>query len=232
MITEIAAYFRCQPVDGTFSSPMKRFVLRAGKDIENRFLEDLLVQDIDKFDFQVEANQVYQLNIILTTGDGTVKNTEYKPFVYQRDVNKSYQLKMKSARQAYTEINAKHTVFPFSTRALSNNTVRLGVTSLMNHDLVTPYPVMRTKLPSEITAQFKATVLVTAEGPLRTTRGLQVPFVHSQYCIPSTTTAAAVLGTPAVKEIRQPKPLPAVEVTFGARRVEVSIFYRVSLSDD
>lgn len=200
---------------------MKRFVLRAGKDIENRFLEDLLVQDLDKFDFEIEANQVYQLNIILTTGDGTVKNTEYKPFVYQRDVNKSYQLKMKSARQAYTEINAKHTVFPFSTRALSNNTVRLGVTSLLAHDLVTAYPVMRTKLPSELTAQFKGTILVSADGPIRTTLGLQAPYVHSQYCIPQTTTAATILGTPAVNEIKQRKPLPPVEVAFGERRIEV-----------
>ena len=72
MITEIAAYYRCQPVEGTFSSPMKRFVLRAGKDIENRFPDDMIVQDLDKIDFQIEPNQVYQMNIVLTTGDGKV----------------------------------------------------------------------------------------------------------------------------------------------------------------
>lgn len=72
MITEIAAYYRCKPVEGTFSSPMKRFVLRAGKDIENRFPDDMIVQDLDKFDFQIEPNQVYQMNIVLTTGDGKV----------------------------------------------------------------------------------------------------------------------------------------------------------------
>ncbi|OBZ89479.1 ErbB-3 binding protein 1 [Choanephora cucurbitarum] len=220
VITEIAAYFRCQPVEGTFSSPMKRFVLRAGKDIENRFLEDLIVQELDKYDFEVEANQVYQLNIVLSTGDGSVKNTDYKPFVYQRDVNKSYQLKMKSARQAYAEINANHTVFPFSTRALSGNTARLGLTSLLQHELITAHPVMRTKLASDLVAQYKGTVLVTAEGPVRNTRSLQLPYVHSQYCIPQNTTAATVLSTPAVKEIRQAKPLPAADVNFGERRVE------------
>lgn len=222
VITETAAYFRCQPVEGTFSSPMKRFVLRAGKDIENRFLDELIVQDLEKYDFEVEANQVYQLNVVLTTGDGTVKNTEYKPFVYQRDVNKSYQLKMKSARQAYAEVNANHTVFPFATRSLSGNTARLGLTSLLHHELITAYPVMKTKLPSELVAQFKGTVLVTAEGPVRNTRNLQLPYIHSQYCIPETTTAHTVLSTPAVKEIRTAKPLAAVEVTFGERRLEVS----------
>lgn len=200
---------------------MKRFVLRAGKDIENRFLDELIVQDLDKFDFEVEAGQVYQLNIVLSTGSGEVKNTEYKPFVYQRDVNKSYQLKMKSARQAYAEVNANHTVFPFATRSLSGNMARLGLTSLLAHELITAYPVMRTKLPSDIAAQFKGTVLVTAEGPVRNTRNLQLPYVHSQYCIPEFTTAANVLKTAAPKEIRQAKPLPATEVVFGDRRVEV-----------
>ncbi|CEP13275.1 hypothetical protein [Parasitella parasitica] len=220
VITEIAAYFRCQPVEGTFSSPMKRFVLRAGKDIENRFLEELIIQDLEKYDFEIEANQVYQLNVVLTTGDGSVKNTEYKPFVYQRDVNKSYQLKMKSARQAYAEINANHTVFPFATRSLSSNTARLGLTSLLEHKLVTAYSAMRTKLNSDLVAQFKGTIMVTAEGPVRNTRALQLPFVHSLFCIPQTTTAATVLSTPEVNEIRQAKPLAAVDVTFGDRRVE------------
>ncbi|KAG1151764.1 hypothetical protein G6F37_001403 [Rhizopus arrhizus] len=220
VITEIAAYFRCQPVEGTFSSPMKRFVLRAGKDIENRFLDDLIVQELPKFDFEVEANQVYQLNIVLTTGDGQVKHTDYKPFVYQRDVNKSYQLKMKSARLAYAEVNANHTVFPFATRALLSNASRLGLQSLLQHELVTAHPVMRSKLNSDIVAQFKGTHLVLNEGPLRTTRPLPLPFVHSQYCIPQQTMAANVLSTEPVKEIRQPKPLPEVNVEFGARRIE------------
>ena len=115
-ITEIGRYYRCQPVEGTYSSPMKRFVLRGGKDIENRFADDMFVRDLEKFDFEIEANQVYQLNIVMTTGDGKVKLAEEKPNVFQRDVNKSYQLKMKAARAAYHEINKNHTVFPFAAR--------------------------------------------------------------------------------------------------------------------
>ncbi|KAI8978468.1 peptidase M24, structural domain-containing protein [Pilobolus umbonatus] len=210
VINEIAAYFRCSPVDGTFSSPMKRFVLRAGKDIENRFPDDLLVQDLDKFDFEIEADQVYQINIMMSTGDGQVKNTEYKPFVYQRDVNKSYQLKLKSARQAYTEINDQHTVFPFATRSLSNNAVRLGLTSLLEHQLINGYPVMRTRDSNDIATQIKGTVLVKSDGPLLATRSLPLPYIHSQYSIPQNTTAYNVLSTPAVKEIRVAKPLPAL----------------------
>ncbi|KAG0168803.1 putative metalloprotease arx1 [Apophysomyces sp. BC1034] len=220
VITEIAAYYRCQPVESTFSSPMKRFVLRAGKDIENRFEENLLVQDLERSDFEIEANQVYQLNVVLTTGDGKVKSSEHKSYVYQRDVNSSYQLKMKAARVAYRQINEKHTVFPFSTRALSGNQARLGLSSLLTHNLVTPYPVMRSSTTSDIVAQFKATVLVMPDGQLRTTLPQQLPFVHSQYCIPQPTMASNALSSLPVKEHKKPKGLREVEVAFGERRVE------------
>ncbi|KAG1065427.1 hypothetical protein G6F42_026830 [Rhizopus arrhizus] len=79
---------------------------------------------------------------------------------------------------------------------------------------------MRTKLNSDLVAQFKGTVMVTAEGPVRNTRALQLPYVHSQFCIPQATTAATVLSTPEVKEIRQAKPLATVDVTFGDRRIQ------------
>lgn len=95
---------------------MKRFVLRAGKDIENRFVDDLTVQELAKFDFEIETNQVYQLNIVVATGDGRVKTAEFKPTVFQRDVNQSYQLKLDAARKAFNEINKNYTVFPFSAR--------------------------------------------------------------------------------------------------------------------
>lgn len=73
VVNEIAAYYRCKPVEGTFSSNMKRFVLRAGRDIENRFADDLVVEELEKYDFQIEANQVYQLNVVLSTSeDGKV----------------------------------------------------------------------------------------------------------------------------------------------------------------
>ncbi|CDH53242.1 proliferation-associated protein 2g4-like [Lichtheimia corymbifera JMRC:FSU:9682] len=220
VITEIAAYYRCKPVEGTFSSPMKRFVLRAGKDIENRFPEDMIVQDLDKIDFQIEPNQVYQMNIVLTTGDGKTKAAEEKPHVFQRDVHKSYQLKMKGARVAYAEINDKYTVFPFSARALTTKQARLGLSSLIQHELITPYVPMRSSRTSDLVAQFKATILVTSEGLIRTTSSPALPFVHSQYCIPAETTAAQVLSAPSVVKVAPAKQMSQVQVEFGNRRVE------------
>ncbi|KAI8099981.1 peptidase M24, structural domain-containing protein [Halteromyces radiatus] len=219
-ISEIAAYFRCKPVENTYSSTIKRFVLRGGNDIENGFPEDMIVQDLEKYDFEIQANQGYQVNVILTTGDGKTKQSEYKPFVYQRDVNKSYQLKMKAARAAFNEINEKHTVFPFATRAMSNSQTRLGLASLLNHELVTSLPVLRSSLTSDKVAQFKSTVLVTPTEALRLTLSTKLPFVHSQYCIPEPTNAAQILHSGSINQVKASRGLPQLDVTFGERRIE------------
>ncbi|KAI9303288.1 peptidase M24, structural domain-containing protein [Cunninghamella echinulata] len=224
VITEIAAYFRCKPVENTYSSVIKRFVLKGGSDIENGFPEDMFVHDLEKYDFEIQANQAYQLNIILTTGNGKTKSSEYKPFVYQRDVNKTYLLKMKSARAAFNEINEKHTVFPFATRSLSSNKTRLGLASLLNNELIVSHPVLRSTSTHDKVAHFKSTVLITPKekvGVLRTTLPLPLPYVHSQYNIPDNTNAAQIIGTPSVNRIKASKGLPPVSATFGERREEV-----------
>ncbi|ORZ25882.1 peptidase M24, structural domain-containing protein [Absidia repens] len=205
MISEIAAYFRCKPVENTYSSTIKRFVIRGGNDIENGFPQDMIVQDLEKYDFEIQANQGYQVNVLLTTGDGKTKSSEYKPFVYQRDVNKAYQLKMKAARAAFNEINEKYTVFPFASRAMPNSQTRLGLASLLNHELITSLPALRSTLVSDKVAHFKATVLVTPSEALRLTLPQHLPFVHSSYCIPQPTNAAQVLSTPPVNQVKASK---------------------------
>ncbi|CAO3598065.1 unnamed protein product [Absidia cylindrospora] len=220
MISEIAAYFRCKPVENTYSSTIKRFVIRGGNDIENGFPQDMIVHDLEKYDFEIQANQGYQVSVILTTGDGKTKGSEYKPFVYQRDVNKSYLLKMKAARAAFNEINEKHTVFPFATRAMSNSQTRLGLTSLLYHELVTSLPVLRSTQNTDKVAHFKSTVLVTPTEALRLTLPQKLPFVHSQYCIPQPTNAAQLLSSPSINQVKASKGLPTLNVTFGDRRIE------------
>ncbi|CAO3613275.1 unnamed protein product [Cunninghamella blakesleeana] len=224
IITEIAAYFRCKPVENTYSSMVKRFVLKGGKDIENSFPEDMLVHDLEKYDFEIENNQAYQINIILTTGNGKTKGSEYKPFVFQRDVNRTYLLKMKAARAAFNEINEKHTVFPFSSRSLSSNQTRLGLNSLVNNELIISHPALRSTNNSDKVAQFKTTVLLTPKeniGILRTTLPLPLPYVHSQYNIPQNTTAHQVISTPSLNRIKASKGLPSdVKTTFGERHEE------------
>ncbi|KAI8581801.1 hypothetical protein K450DRAFT_278871 [Umbelopsis ramanniana AG] len=216
VIAETAAFFRCNPVQDTFSAQMKRFVLRASKEVDNRIDPEMPAHELEKREFTLEHNEVYSLNIVLTTGDGRVKDSEHKAMVYQRNVNKSYALKMKSSRQAYSEINAKHTVFPFAMSALSNNQARLGLPALLTHGLVTPLFTTRSSMASDIVAQFKLTVLITATGAIRTTMPQTLPYVHSEFSVPAGTATATLLQSSDVKNPKAPSGLPSVDVVFGA----------------
>lgn len=112
-----------------------------------------------------------------------------------------------------------------STSALTTKQARLGLSSLIQHELITPYVPMRSSRTSDLVCQFKATILVTPEGLVRTTCPQALPFVHSQYCIPAETTAAQVLSAPSVVKISPVKQLSEVQVEFGNRRVEVSHYF-------
>merc|ERR1712036_145635 len=73
---------------------------------------------------------------------------------------------------------------PFTLRALEDEKkARLGVSECTNHELLTPYPVLYEK-DGEFVAQFKFTVLLMPNGPLRITQGAWNPeFLQSEYSI-------------------------------------------------
>lgn len=100
--------------------------------------------------------------------------------------------------------------------ALSNNQARLGLPALVTHGLVMPLFTTRGSMPSDLIAQFKLTVLITATGAIRTTMPQTLPYVHSQYTVPTGTTIAQLLQTSEVKNPKAPKGLPDVDVVFGA----------------
>lgn len=111
-IAEAAALFNCSPVTGTASNEIKRYVIATEKmilnvpDEENRPVQD----------FVFVANEAYTLNILISSGDGTCREGALKPTVFSRNVHQNYNLKLKSAREAFNEINNDFGVFPFSIR--------------------------------------------------------------------------------------------------------------------
>merc|ERR1712039_855610 len=78
----------------------------------------------------------------------------------------------------------KFTMMPFTLRAFEDEKkARLGVGECTNHELLTPYPVLYEK-DGEYVAQFKFTVLLMPNGPLRITHGSWDPeFLQSEHSI-------------------------------------------------
>jgi hypothetical protein len=61
---------------------------------------------------------------------------------------------------------------------------RLGIQECLNHDILLGRPVLVSN-NGEITAHFKATVLVLPNGTMRLTAAFEPPYVHSDYSIAS-----------------------------------------------
>lgn len=117
-----------------------------------------------------EKNEVWVLDVAISTGEGKTRETVAKPTVFKRQAGVEYMLKMKASRAVFSEITSHFPVFPFSVRALSNETRgKLGMTELAAHGLVTPYPVLYEKEGAFVArVQVTALILPTQTMPITT----------------------------------------------------------------
>lgn len=68
-------------------------------------------------DHVFEAGQVWTINVLMSSGDGKVKErSDLKPTVYQRNSNKTFNLKLKVSRTVFNEIQKRFGTFPFTLR--------------------------------------------------------------------------------------------------------------------
>jgi len=171
-ILKVAHQFQCEPLEGVLSHQLKRYVIDGNRVIINKAT---LEHKVEEFEF--EENQVYTIDIVVSTGEGKARETELRTTIFKRAVDQNYLLKMKASRYVYNEITKRFPTFPFTLRALDEKTARLGITECLKHDLVHPYPVLFEKA-GEVIAQFKYTVLVLPSGTQRLTSH-PLPYVAS-----------------------------------------------------
>lgn len=176
MIKKVAAQFKVEPVEGVLSHQMKRFVVDGNQTIINRATIDHKVEE-----FEFEENQVYAVDIVMSTGEGKAREMETKTTIYKRAIDQTYQLKMQASRYVLNEITQKFPTLPFSLRSLDEKRGKLGISECVKHDLVVPYPTLYEKA-GEFVAQFKFTVLIL---PSQTSKlnSLPLPYVQSEHKI-------------------------------------------------
>lgn len=91
-----------------------------------------------------------------------------------RRTDKTYQLRLQSARQVHTEIINRFSVMPFSMRHISDSRSRVGITELVKNGLLAQYPVRYDKV-GEFVASVKFTVLITPNNTMKITGLLPPP---------------------------------------------------------
>lgn len=176
VIESVAKDFGVEAMEGVLSHNVKRFVVDGNKVIMNR-RDPEGASRVDDWEF--EENEVYALDVVMSTGEGKAKEKDAKATVYKRKVDVDYQLKMKSSRAVFSEINKRYPTFAFNMRSLEDaKRARLGLTEMLNHDLVVPYPVLFEK-DGAIVARVSATVLVLPSQTLPIT-AINAPAAKSE----------------------------------------------------
>merc|ERR1712139_266575 len=124
-------------------------------------------EKVDEFEF--EMNEVYCIDVVMSTGEGKTKETELRHTVYKRAPETSYILKTQKARQFLHEVNKRFPALPFSLRQIEDEQVaRVGVSEAKRHELLEEYPVLRER-PEDMVAKFKFTVLLLPGGTKKIT---------------------------------------------------------------
>jgi len=180
IVQKVAKEFNCTPVEGMLSHQLQQNIIDGDKTIIQNPSE---AQGKDHKKCEFELHEVYGVDVLISSGDGKAKEHETRTTVYKR-TDLQYALKMKASRAFYSEVCNKFTMMPFTLRAFEDEKkARLGVGECTNHELLTPYPVLYEK-DGEYVAQFKFTVLLMPNGPLRITHGSWDPeFIQSEYSI-------------------------------------------------
>lgn len=164
MIQKVAADFNVVPMQGVLSHKTSRFVVDGEKCIIGNDKDK--DHKVDEFEF--EANEVFCMDLVFSTGEGKPKETEDRVTVYKKVPDATYSLKMKASRQVISEISTKFATFPFGIRSVTDSPVRFGIVECKEHNLVTPFPILKEK-DGEFVAQMKFSVFVTPNGPVKIT---------------------------------------------------------------
>jgi len=164
MLSKVAEEFNCKPVQGVLSHQVKKHVIDGNKCILGAETAD---EKVDEIEF--EMNEVYCIDIVMSTGEGKGKETEMRHTVFKRAPGVNYMLKTQKARQFITEVNRRFPALPFSLRSIEDEQVaRVGVSEAKRHELLEEYPVLKEK-EKEFVAQFKFTVCLLPGGTKKIT---------------------------------------------------------------
>eukprot|EP00879_Flechtneria_rotunda_P015638 GHRR01016356.1.p1 GENE.GHRR01016356.1~~GHRR01016356.1.p1 ORF type:complete len:206 (+),score=84.99 GHRR01016356.1:675-1292(+) len=152
------------------SHNLKQFVIDGNKVVLNKPSPDHKVEDVE-----FEPNEVYAIDIVVSSGEGKPKMLDEKETtIYKRALDVMYKLKLQASRAVFSEVNKKFPTMPFTVRALADSAegdakqlteaqLRLGLLECLNHGLLHPYPVLHEK-QGDLVAQIKGTVLLMPNG--------------------------------------------------------------------
>lgn len=165
IVDDVVKDYGCTALEGMLSHKFDHNDVEAGKEIILNPTESQK-KGSKTHTFGPES-EVYGVDVLVSSGEGKVSpSTELQTTIY-RKAGITYQLKLQSSRNIYTEITKKSGNFPYSIRNTADiKKARLGLKECVSHNLLIPYDVVEEKR-DEVVAQFFSTILITPEGTTR-----------------------------------------------------------------
>ncbi|KAG6900807.1 hypothetical protein C0993_000126 [Termitomyces sp. T159_Od127] len=164
VVGSVAAAWDCKPVEGMLSCNQTQNVIDGKKRI---ILNPSEAQKRDFDTVTFAEGDVYGMDVLISSGeDGKARMEDSRTTIYQRDSTVTYQLKMKTSRAVFSEVQKKAGAFPFNVRALEDEKrARMGLQEAVQHSLVKPYEVIFTPAKTFV-AGFHFTIALLPAGPL------------------------------------------------------------------
>jgi len=162
-VNKVTAAWDCKPVEGMLSCQQDQNVIDGKKRIV------LNPSEAQKREFEAVTfveGEIYGIDILVaSTDDGKARLEESRTTIYQKESTVTYQLKMKTSRAVFSEVQKKAGAFPFNVRVLEDEKkARLGLQEAVQHGLVKPYEVIYA--PSNtFVAAFHFTIALLPGGP-------------------------------------------------------------------
>lgn len=173
-VQKVTESYKCKPICGMLSHELKQFRIDGDKSIIQNPTE-AQKKSHEKCEFEV--NEVYAIDVLVSTGDGKGREIESRATIYKK-TDEMYQLKMKASRAVLSDVDKKFGVMPFTLRYFDDEVkAKMGLKECVNHKLIEPFPVLHEK-ENELVAQFKFTVLLM---PTRSHKITGLPVDMSMY---------------------------------------------------
>ncbi|KJE93426.1 proliferation-associated 2G4,b [Capsaspora owczarzaki ATCC 30864] len=169
-VQQVAQQFKCNTVEGMLSHQLERNIIDGKKTI---ILNPNEAQRKEHKELTFEIGEVYGVDVIVSTAEGKSRTLDTRTTVYKK-TDAVYLLKMQASRTFLSQAKEKYGNFPFSIRSFDDeNKAKIGVLECTKHNVMTPFSVLYDRDDTASVAQFKFTVLLTKNGPIRIT---SVPF--------------------------------------------------------
>jgi len=164
-VQKIADSYNCKPIEGMLSHQLEQNIIDGRKTIIQN-PTDAQRKEHEKYEF--ETHEVYAVDVLVSTGEGHGREKDAKVSIYKKTGN-TYLLKMKNSRDLYSKVTTKFGTMPFNLRSLDDLArAKMGVVECVNHEILEPFQVLFER-EGEHVAQFKFTVLLMPNGPLKIT---------------------------------------------------------------